>query len=582
MTPSAPALGLYGQVVRGFKRFFVLGALALLAVDLLDLLPPYIFKILIDSVSQKSPELTPLVIAAGYVGVFVLQNLFRFPMRMGFMGVAIRIVGKLRERYGRHLLLIPSESIRNYEAGDLVSRASSDLENVERALGLGILFLIDSIYYLATIPVVLLLISPKLTLLAFAPLLLIPLVAAFLIPRISRASEKVMQSNGRMNEGILEHLSAAQTVRAWGMEEKELRRLEAGADQALATTLAQAKRETFFSWTLQALSTLAVSIVLWVGGKQALAHQLSTGQFVAVLQYMGMMAWPLTGITWGILYLRKGEASLRRIFEILDLPPAIGKSRGLSSGLPPTIEVRRLSYRYPGAGTDALTDVSLFIQPGEKIALVGPTGGGKSTLLDLLTRIIEPVPGTITFGGRDVLTLDPDELRRGFAIVPQDAFLFTGSILENIRSGRLDPPLDEPAIMAATGAAGLDKDSFAQGFATHVVERGASVSGGQRQRIALARALVRQAPIVILDDALSALDLRTEELIWRNLQALPRTTTFLFLTSRVRRASELGRVILLDHGRILEEGSHETLMSMNGVYSALVKQQSFEESLEKR
>jgi ATP-binding cassette subfamily B protein len=570
------------ELSRGYRHSFVLGGLGLLAVDLLDLLPPMALALLIDSVAKKSPALSPLVIAGGYIGIFVLQSIFRFPMRLGFMGASIKVAGTVREKYGLHLLALPKTALERYSRGDLLSRATNDLDTIERGLGAGCLFLIDSVYYLLVIPPVLCAMSPALVLYAFIPLPLAAFTAWLLIARIGQTTERLLQSFGCMNAKILENASLSHTVRAFGMEETEIARFREEASEVMANSLRLVRLEASLASGLQILLSLGVLALLLFGGGEVQKGKLSTGQFVAFLQYMGMMAWPIMGMAWGLVLLKKGGASLERLDEILGIPPVACEEEVNQEpqSLPGGIEVRGLTFSREGTRDPVLKDISFRIRPGERVAMVGPIGSGKSTLLDLLIRYLEPPRGTIFLCGRDVRQMSLKDLRREIAMVPQETFLFPESIRENIRLG-CKPGTDEPSVERAAGLALVLQDTYPEGLETRVSVDRTGLSGGQRQRVALARALMRDPSILILDDTSSALDLATERAVFESLGRLPAATSLLFVTHRAYRLPWADRILVLDQGRLVEEGSHLELMTRNGLYAALVGSEPLEETLDR-
>lgn len=329
----------------------------------------------------------------------------------------------------------------------------------------------------------------------------------------------------------------------------EIDRFRQASERTVTTQLALARLEALFSPTIQLLISAAVFAALWGGGLKAVAKELTSGELVAFIQFMGMLAWPLTSLSWAFLLFRKGNLSLGRIDDLLRGPT---EDPG-EEGAPPagTLEVRGLWCR-------GLCDVSFTVRPGERIAIVGPVGAGKSTLLDVLLGLLPTPRGSVFFGGKDLSELSLKARRRIFAGVPQDGFLFSGTLRENIGPGA------EEGFRAAC----LDRDGLAEGLDTQVGERGGAVSGGQRQRIALARALVRHAPVLVLDEPFSALDVGTEAAIR---EALPAGTTILLATHQVWTAGWADRVLVLDEGRLVEAGSPAELVAREGLYAELVR-----------
>lgn len=585
----------FWDAVRGYRRDYCIGAAALLAVDLLDLLPPRFVGLLVDQIPKESPEFTPGMIAAGFLAAIVLQNLFRYPMRLYFRGTAARATAALRERYAAHLLRLSQEFYARRETGDLMSRATNDIEAVERALGFGLLLLLDTFYYLFTIPVAMFFLSPALTVYAFALMPLVPVLVYVIARRIDRTFEQVQNLFGELSSRAQQNAAGVHLLRAYGAETRQVELFRNAADRYVERSLSLARLEAAF-WPLIHLCLAAgLFAVLFFGGRRALRGEISVGEFVSFTHYMVMLVWPLMTLGWTITMFQRGKASLRRIHEVLDLSPAVqdgpetagpadgrGEARSSESPQPAgaerrasprpspvrgEIEFRNLTYRYPEAHENALENFSMKIGPGETVAVVGPIGSGKSTLIYLLSRLYDPPPGTVFLDGRDVRRYRLADLRRSLAVVLQEPFLFSATIRANIGGGTVEP---------AARAACLAQDAFPAGLDTMLGEQGINLSGGQKQRVALAAALHRDAPVLLLDDALSAVDAETEEKVLRNLRAARRGRTCLIVSHRMRTAREADRIVVLDGGSVVESGTHEELLRRDGRYAELVRQQSWE------
>lgn len=571
---------LYWTLSKGHRKLLALGVLGVLGVDLLGLLPPIVLGLLVERAEGRSRTASPFLLAAAYVGVVLLQALIRYPMRAGFSGASARITAGLRERYASHLLAVSSENLAGRPTGDLMSRATNDLAAVEGALSGGLLFLFDCVFYLIALPAAMVLISPALSLWVLLPAALVPLFAGRQVSRIAEGSARAQLARGRLAHAALENVSALQTVRAFGLEDHEVARFGKASEQSCSMNVALGWLEAGFSPGIQVLMALGTSVVLECAGLKAARKSLSPGQFVAFIQYFGMLAWPLMGLSWAFLYFRKGEVSLRRIDEILSLPasspvPAepLPKVRG-------ALDIRHLTYRYPGAREAALSDLSFSVRPGEKIAILGPAGSGKSTLIHLLARLIEPPLGTIFLDSRDIRTMNAEDLRLEMAVSPQQPFLFSGTLRENILLGRAGNTGPDGIERASWEASRLTEDQLPEGLETYISGKGANLSGGQRQRAALARALVRCGPILIIDDAFSALDDGTESEIFRGLSAPSESRTLIFVTHRIKRASAADRILVLGQGRLLEQGRPGDLVKSGGYTSALAGRQEFREAFD--
>jgi ATP-binding cassette subfamily B protein len=565
-------LRLYWKAAGRHWPLYVWGCLALLAVDLLDITPPYLIGRLINSVSQSQPDVLPIVIALSFLVLVIVQNILRYPMRVYFRGTAARVTADMREKYAAHILKLPASFFTGQSTGDLMSRASNDIEAVERAMGFGFLMVFDTFYYLATIPVIMLFTSPTLCLYAFALMPCVPIFAYFGSHLIHKRYEHVQAKFGEMSTQAQQNAAGVQVIRAYGAEGPQIRGFEKTANEFVDSNLSLARIEAMFWPALSLFLSAGIFAVLYFGGAMTVRGDIRIGDFVMFIQYVTMLIWPLMSLGWTIALLQRGLASLSRINSILETPPAIQdgtQSLGRGEG---AIDVRRLTFVYPGSEQPALSDVSFAIRPGETVAIVGPVGSGKSTIIDLLTRTYDPPEGTVFIDGADVRSLKLPDLRKQFAVVPQETFLFTETITNNIRVGGAGD------ILSAAEASRLSQDKFPDGYESILGEKGVNLSGGQKQRLALARAYIRKAPILVLDDALSAVDAETEEAIMESLREVRRNCTCLIISHRLKTVREADRILVLDEGRLVEHGTHEELFAKGGLYTELARQQLWNEA----
>jgi ATP-binding cassette subfamily B protein len=397
--------------------------------------------------------------------------------------------------------------------------------------------------------------------------------------RIHRRFEKIQGLFSDISSRVQENLSGVRVVRAYAQEEAELEQFAALNERFIHQNVRLARLSGLFMPLLQALIGLTFMLVLLVGGFRLLDGDLSLGSFVMFNTYMGILVWPMIAFGWVVNLMQRGSASLKRIRAVLDEKPGIVAPEA-PVAVPGKVTIGLHGARMGWNGFDALTGVDLRIEEGETVAIVGRTGSGKSTLVQLIARLLDPVEGEVRIGGVDVRRMDPEDLRRLIGFVPQETFLFSATLGENIAFGVESASGEQ--VRAAAEMAGLDKDieDFPLGYQTLVGERGITLSGGQKQRTAIARALLRDPRILILDDALSAVDTITEERILGRLRAFMKGRTTILISHRVSTVRQADRIYVLDQGRIVEQGRHEELITRGGYYADLHQKQLLEEELE--
>jgi ATP-binding cassette subfamily B multidrug efflux pump len=471
-----------------------------------------------------------------------------------------------------------------------MSRATNDLSAVRMMLGPGLMYLVNTVVVALVSIGFMLTISPRLTLFSLLPLPLVSLAVWGFGERIHRRFEEIQAHFATISARVQENLAGVRVVRAFAREAQELDDFHALNREYLEKNLALISTSGFLNPVLAFLSGIAALLALYLGGRQVVAGHITLGQFVAFTVYLGMLNWPMVALGWVINLFQRGLASYRRIVEILEAPPAgLPQETRPAMASPPGeepaharggIEFRHLTFSYPGSRRPALRDVSFSVPAGHTVAIVGHTGAGKSTLLALLPRLFEPPPGTVFLDGRDVRTMELGALRRRIAMAPQDPFLFSATLGENIAYGV--ERADDADVERVAVIAGLDGDvrGFPAGYATRVGERGITLSGGQKQRATIARAVLRDAPVLLLDDCLSSVDTHTEETILMGLRGEMARRTTLIISHRVSTVRDADEIVVLDDGAVAERGTHETLIARGGLYAGLVRQQRLEEELE--
>ncbi len=545
------------------------GIAALFIVDALQLIAPLIVRGAVDDLVAGTGA--DLVRYALYLtGIAVVVFGFRFVWRILLFGAGRLIERDMRNRFYAHLLTLSPAYYVEHSTGDLMAHATNDLEAVRRSCSMGVLMASDAVIMISFSLVAMIGISPLLTLYAFIPLPFITVAVMGFGRLIHRRFERSQAAFSALTERVREALSGIRLLRGFAREQ--------GIEGAFAQTnrenveanLSLTRAWGVFEPMVGLLAGLGTAIVVWFGGRGVLGGTLSLGGLVAFTSYLGMMVWPMMAIGWIVNTLQQGAASMKRLQKVFaELPDITSPAKPLP--IPPSrrIEFRNLTFAYPGTDRPALVDVNLVVEEGMTLGIVGLTGSGKSTLVRLLPRLYDPPPGTVLLGGADIRGLDLAELRGQIGMVPQDVFLFSATLRENIAYGRPDASEDE--VREAARLAGLADEiaSFPDGLDTLVGERGVTLSGGQRQRVGIARALLLDAPILVLDDVLSSVDAQVEEAILGHLRSVLRRRTAIVVAHRITAVREADHIIVLDGGRIVEQGDHSQLVGRGGLYARL-------------
>ncbi len=569
-----------------YRRSFFVGALTVLFHNGIWILFPQVIRWTIDGLNQGITRDKILKYSLLLMTVVLAKGIFQFLTRWVLIGVSRNIEFDLRNDLFRHLEGLSYSYYQRTRTGDIMARATNDLNAVRMLLGPAIMYSANTIVFTAGALIFMVGISPRLTIYAFLPLPLVSIVIQYFGRRIHERFERIQASFSDISARAQENFSGARVIRAYVQEESESRLFEKSNLEYIARSLKLVRLIGMLWPTLQTLLGLAIVLVLWLGGREVLLGRMTVGSFVAFNTYMVQLTWPIIALGWVINIFQRGTASMARINEILCEKPEITDAgaapdfngqTGAADSIQGEIEFRDVSFGYDGV--PVLGSINLHIAAGSSIAIVGPTGSGKSSLVSLLPRVYDVSGGALLLDGRPITDYPLHILRRQIGFVPQETFLFGESVRGNIAFG-VDDATDEQVRSAAAGAGIADEiESFPESYSTIVGERGITLSGGQKQRTAIARAIIRNPRILILDDALSSVDTYTEEKILNHLREVMRGRTTIFISHRVSTVRNADRIAVLHHGHIVELGSHDELLALNGYYTDLYNKQLLEEEL---
>jgi ATP-binding cassette subfamily B multidrug efflux pump len=574
-----------------YKQRFILGLGCVVVTTAIQLLSPWVLKNAVDDLSQGVTRTKLAIYAALLLAIAIVGGVFRYLMRRILIGASRDIEYDIRNAFFARLQLMPLAYYQARRTGDLMSRATNDLNAVRTMIGPAVMYSTNTILVFVVALALMASIDGYLTFIALLPLPFVTISVKYFGGAIHTRFEAIQAQLSDLSAIVQEALSGVRVVRAYNQEPHEIARFARANEEYVNRNRILIRLQGMFFPSMTFFLGVGSLLVLWLGSREAIAGRITVGEFVAFNAYLMMLSWPMIAFGWVTNILQRGMASWKRMLEVLDAGPDVDDSRVSEAGrrleVRGAIEIRQLTFTYPGASHPALEDVSLRIEAGETAAFIGATGAGKSTLIGLLPRLHNPPPGAVFVDGLDVRDIPLATIRAAIGFVPQEPFLFSDTIAENIAfgvasEGEAGAPGDpSDRIRQAAAVARLDKDveSFPHGYETLVGERGITLSGGQKQRTAIARALMVDPRILVLDDALSAVDTYTEEEILTRLRGVMRARTSLIVSHRVSTVRDADRIFVLDRGRIVERGTHDELVAAGGVYAAMHRRQLLEEEL---
>src|SRR5712692_444175 len=577
MTPLRKLISYFAR----YKRRLIIGIACVFMTNLIRLTAPLVLRHAIDDLTAEVSHSKLLEYAGVLVSIALAQGVFLFAQRRLLINMSRDIEYDLRSDFYAHLQKLPFEFYQTHRTGDLMARATNDLSAVRMIVGPALMYSMNTVFAMALLVPLMAAISWRLTLLAFVSMPLVAAATNYFSKRIHDRFEKVQEYFGTVSNRAQESLSGVRVIRAYTQEAAQIESFKRVNREFVNRNLKLIRLSGIFHPILQFFIGLGFIAVLWFGGSLVISGTISIGQFVQFTLLLGYLVWPMIALGWVINIFQRGMASMGRMHHILSIEPAIRDTDDTADieAIEGEIEFRDLTFTYGETREPALKNINLHVEPGQTVALVGAVGSGKSTLMNLVTRLLDAEPGQVLIDGRPIREIPLSALRTSIGYVPQETFLFSETVAGNIAFGVENATSEE--IERAANEAGIAEDSleFPEGFETLVGERGITLSGGQKQRTAIARALIRRPRILILDDALSSVDTYTEEKILGHLRRIMRGRTSLIVSHRVSTVKDADLIVVLEDGGIAERGTHDSLIARGGLYAELYEKQLLEEEL---
>lgn len=572
-----------GWFFRQERKHYYIGVAALVLVALVQLAPPKVIGIIIDEIAEKEISIETILFWIGILLAAALaQYIFRFVWRINIWGSAARLEKSLRRQLFDHFTKMDHLFYQKHRTGDLMAHATNDLNAIQNVAGAGILTFADSfISGGATIIAMILFIDWRLTLIALIPLPFLAVMARVLGSKLHDAFRDSQEAFSAINDKAQESITGIKVIKTFGQETEDIQDFQAKIDDAIIKNRKVNFLDALFDPFITLIIGVSYVLTIIVGGRFVMSGEISIGQLVSFISYIGMLVWPMFAIGRLFNVLERGNASYDRVSELLgERTHIVEKKHAIQEPAQGKIEVALDAFRYHDAEEITLQQIAFTLHEGQTLGIVGKTGAGKTSILKLLMREYDHYEGDILFGGHSIKDYTLNALLGSIGYVPQDHFLFSMSIRDNIRFAV--PQAPQEAVEAAADLASINDDikALPEGYETMVGERGVSLSGGQKQRLSIARALIVDPELLILDDALSAVDAKTEEDILHELRDYRKDKTTIISAHRLSSVKHAEEILVIDEGRIIERGTHEALLAKNGWYKKMWDKQQLEAKIE--